>query len=110
MNTTEFKHGEMKINLWFKKDSDVGAIADSLLDMFKDLTAFNHALEHKATDRSELHVARSQDINIFTDYKRYITVDPLTEEGELKASMLLMMMANHEDFTVMDANPLVVNN
>lgn len=102
-------HGEMKVNLFFKKHTDVGAVADALLDAIPGLTAFNHATEHKATNNVELHVARSKDINIFTDFKSFITIDPLSEEGEKSAALIIAMMAVHEDFTLMDAHELVVN-
>jgi hypothetical protein len=103
-----FQHGEMKVNIFFKKGTDVGAIADTLLDTVGGFTAFNHATEHRATNKKELHVARSEDLNLFTDYETFITVDPLTNLGEDKAALVITFLSNGEDMTHIDAHPLVV--
>lgn len=113
----ELKHGEMKINVFFKKNTDVGAIADTLVEDIAPnspfpvsipFTAFNHATEHKAANGNELHVARNEDINVFTDYKTFITVDPLSDKGEDIAAYFISVLSNGEDMTHLDAHPLVV--
>lgn len=104
----ELVHGEMKINIFFKKGTDVGAIADTFLDIVPSLTAFTLAQEHKATNQKELYVAKSEDLNLFTDYETFITVDPLTEEGEISGALIIQTCAVETDMTHLDAHEMVV--
>lgn len=102
------KPEDMKINFFFKQGTDVGAVADALLDMNGGFTAFNDAREHKCTTKADLYVAKSEDVTLYTDYKSFITVEPVTEKGEELGMVLLMTLTNHDDFTLMNAEPLVI--
>lgn len=111
MNLEEMtpSYGEMKINFFFKKGTDVGLIADNLLEKIRTLTAFTEATEHKLATHGQLFVSRNAHVNVFTDFKTFITIDPLSEDGEDHAFIMVALIIHNPNFTVSDAEPLVVN-
>jgi hypothetical protein len=99
-----FVYGEMKVNLHFATGTDVGALCDNILAVFPRMTAFQDATEHRAFNGDALYIAKEANMNVFTNYKDIIVIDPLTEAGEEFAALLLMQMP----FTRIDAQPYVV--